>query len=224
MKSTCFYLINAIFIGCALLVANVTSAQTTAAVSANTGYSRPSSVRIGLQGRYNAVNVGPLGLGSEATGGALASSYKNAIVPIITPGVRFLNDRLFLGLGFGFTGASTDREQVGGQVEDSQAAFSISPTAFFDVLSEPIAALSVGGWLTIESLSDNEECAGDNCSEGGGATAWGLNLAAGIRGKITPGLAIGGEFGWGFLSISNNEDTFYHGVFGNILFEASLGL
>jgi len=204
-------------IGYALAIANGVSAQAASATvnaNANANYNRGSSVRLALQGRYDAINViGPSIFGDNAP------DY--SLVPLMTPGVRLINDRLFLGLGFGFTGYSADS----GNVENSRSAVSFCPTAFYDLISEPGAALSLGGWLSIASVSDSETCVGDNCSDAGdGELGWGLNLAAGLRGKLMPGLALGGEFGWGFLSVSNNTDVFFHGVFGNILLEASVGL
>jgi hypothetical protein len=143
------------------------------------------------------------------------------LVPLVTPGVRILNERLFLGLGFGFWGRASGKD-----ITNSRAAFSMNPTALYDIISEPIAALSVGGWLNLADVSGNKSCSASNCSKANDGTfGWGVNLAAGIRGKISRGLAIGGEFGWGFLKTSGDStDDFGHGVFGNILLEASVGI
>jgi hypothetical protein len=213
MKGMYIKLVTASMVGCALFIASGASAQT-ATATAGVTYTRSSSIRLGAQGRFNAINVvGYQTLGLDET--------PNTLVPIITPGVRFLNDRLFLGMGFGFVGGSVDN----GTASSSRSAVSFSPLAFYDVISEPNAAFSLGGWFNVASLGDSERCAGDTCSDNDdGVLGWGLNLAAGLRGKISPALAIGGEFGWGFISASDGADIFYHGIFGNILFEASVGL
>jgi hypothetical protein len=172
-------------------------------------------LRIGLQGRIDAVNtLLPLGVGNDGVG--------ETFVPIITPGVRFLNERLFIGLGLGFAGKNVDT----GTSETSRSSFSISPMAFYDIVSEPIAALALGGWFNFASLSDLDTCpdVGSCINNESNEFGWGLNLGAQVRGKISPGLAIGGEFGWGFISDSDGEDIFAHGIFGNILFEASVGI
>ena len=48
------------------------------------------------------------------------------------------------------------------------------------------------------------------------------------RGKINEGIAIGTEWGWGFLTGNDpeqEEDSFFiHGIFGILMFEASVGL
>ena len=203
--------------GCALLGVNAAAAQEAAAsadtttATASMSYSAPSSLRLGLQGRYNLFNTI---YRSEPMSGL-------DLIPIITPGVRLINERLYLGLGFGFWGWDSDN----GDNSVSRAAFSMSPTVFYDLISESLAALAIGGWLTIADISDTKECVGDNCNKNGdGGFGFGLNLGAQIRGKISRALAIGGEFGWGFLLHSGDTDVFLHGVFGNILLEASVGL
>ena len=54
-----------------------------------------------------------------------------------------------------------------------------------------------------------------------------LRAGGNLRGLISPGLALGAEFGWGFLDISFDPDddgVFVHGIFGNIFLEASVGI
>jgi len=140
--------------------------------------------------------------------------------------VRFLDGgKLFLGLGLGFEGAS--RQEPNGN-EQSQSGFTFSPLFSYDLLDDMAAALSLLGWLNIVSVGDTEDCPNNGgCNnQNDGASAWGLNVGAGIRGKLSEGLAIGGEFGWGFLDVSydNNNEYFLHGLWGNIVFEASVGL
>lgn len=216
MKSTYLKLINATLIGCALLTASAASAQTVTA-SAGGAYSRPSSVRLGLQARVNMLNV----LLPVVIDGEVADPY----VPFVTPGVRLLNDRLFIGLGFGFGGLNVE----GDSYQRSRSTVSVSPMAFYDLISDPLAAFALGGWFNFASISDLDTCDedGDNCGTRTGDDnkfGWGINLGAQLRGKISQGLALGGEFGWGFKSVSNGTDVFAHGIFGNILLEASVGL
>lgn len=182
-------------------------------------------VRLGVQARLDAMNV--LGLDGPISIFGLGGPIELGIgptIPIVTPGVRFADDRLFLGLGLGFAGGSND---TGGMSDRSQFAFSLSPLASYDIVSETIAALSLVGWFNIASLGDEEQCAGSMCADNpdSDASGIGLNLGAGVRGKINQALAIGGEFGWGFMSGSvGAEDYFNHGLWGTILFEASVGL
>ena len=67
---------------------------------------------------------------------------------------------------------------------------------------------------------------GGRASENDDLFAVGLSLGAGLRGFLTEGVALGGEFGWGFLSSSQDDggDVFVHGIFANLLLEASIML
>ncbi len=185
-------------------------------------YEAPSSSsdpRLGLQVRIDAVNV--LGIG-DLVGPEMGQGIGRVSVPIVTPGVRLADGQLFLGLGFGFDGYSQDD----GTTETSNSAFSFSPLATFDLLSDRHAALYLGGWLNLVPVGDTEVCVDGTCAEGDdGGFGWGLDLVAGLRGIISPGLAIGGEFGWGFLNVSRGDtDVFGHGVVGTLLLEASVGI
>jgi hypothetical protein len=196
------------------------------------GASRPtlrggdSDTRLGIQVRLDAINVLSR---AEPIGADLGTRL---LVPIVAPGVRLLDDgALFFGLGFGFAG--TDGAEGPGE-EYSRSGFSISPLATFDVLGDEAAALSLLGALNIGSLGESETCGGGGpgpgpmtCVQGDDdAFIFGLTLGAGIRGKLSEGLALGGEFGWGFLNISSDPegDTFIHGIFGNLTLEASVGI
>jgi hypothetical protein len=193
--------------------------------SGSTNYEAPASrsdVRIGLQIRLDALNMlGPL----ETSPGSTQTIGRRLLVPLAAPGVRFLDGKLFLGVGLGFYGWST--EDPDGD-EASRSGFGLSPLAQFDVIREGAAALSLGGALQIASLSETEVCPdGGGCMDGNdGATGVGLSLNAGVRGHILPGLALGGDFGWGFLSVSsdNNSSAFIHGIFAAILLEATVGI
>jgi hypothetical protein len=222
MKSTYFNLINATLVGFVLLTVSAASAQTVTA-SAGGAYRRPSSVRLGLQARVDMLNV----LIPVVIDGEVAEPY----VPFVSPGVRLLNDRLFIGLGFGLSGLNIERERSPlRDDQSSQLTFSVSPMAFYDLISDPFAAFALGGWFNLASISDKDDCDsdGNNCEDPDrdeeNKFGWGINIGAQLRGKISPGLAMGGEFGWGFKSVSDGTDVFAHGIFGNILLEASVGL
>lgn len=176
-------------------------------------------VRLALQGRIDAINL--VGMSDPDA----FMEQRRLFVPIVTPGVRLLDDNaLFLGLGLGFSGFSVDDP---GPDEESRSGWSLSPLASYDVLRDDVAALSLLGWLNLASLGETEDCDGGGCMDlNNDAFGWGLSLGAGLRGLINEGLALGGEFGWGFLDISADAggDVFAHGIFGNIFLEASIGL
>lgn len=194
--------------------------------------SSSSSLRIGLQLRLDALNVlGPVDStrttpGATGAGGSAREGIgRRLLVPLAAAGVRFLDQRLFLGAGIGFHGWSTENQPG---AEASQSGFGISPLAQFDVLRESGAALSLGGALHLASLSETETCEpdGDCMKNNDGASGVGLSLGAGVRGLITPGLALGGDLGWGFLSLSGDDDAsaFVHGIYAAILLEATIGV
>jgi hypothetical protein len=144
-------------------------------------------------------------------------------VPIVTPGVRFLDDRMFLGLGLGFAGYSQDN----GADEDSRSGFSLSPHISYDLLRENVAAFSLLAFLNYARLGETEDCDPGGCMDlNDDVSGLGITLGAGLRGLIGPGLALGGEFGWGFLDLSADPgtDIFVHGLFGTLMLEASVGL
>lgn len=191
------------------------------------GFEEPSSgssgTRLGIQARLNALNV--LELVTPIQEGIGPS------VPIVTPGVRFVDGKLFLGVGLGFVGGSNDTG--GGGADRGQSGFTLSPLVSYDVLTDAVAALHLVGWFNIATLGEQEVCGANGvCADdpNSDASGLGLNLGAGVRGKLNEGLAIGGEFGWGFMSGSDGRgggapnDYFNHGLFGTLLFEASVGL
>lgn len=191
-----------------------------------------SEVRLGLQIRLDALTMlGPLD-SSTTTPGDLMSGLGGAevigrrlLVPLATAGVRLVDQRLFIGAGIGLHGWSTETDMG---AEASRSGFGLSPLAQFDVLRDDSAALSLGGALHIASLSETEVCDpdGDCMDANNGASGVGLSLGAGVRGKILPGLALGGDLGWGFLSIStdNDDSVFVHGIYAALLLEATVGL
>ena len=215
------------------------------AVSANTSVStsrasspRPmrassssSSIRLAMQGRLDAFNVVQLSrpqIGGNV-GGLAGDLGRSLMTPAITPGVRLIDSRLFLGLGVGFGSSSWD-DNNGNTA--SQSGFSIVPTATFDLISGPDAALSLGAMFTMAQIGKPEVCGrmGQNTTcvtQNNGAFGMGLSALLGLRGKITESVALGTDFGWGFMKVSgngNNPDQFVQGLLGMLLLEASLGL
>jgi len=230
-------------LGLALMAAPAL-AQDQAAVGAPP--SRSSGLRIAVQGRLDALNIAGLENGYNLNvGGGPDLVIPITFVPQVTLGVRLLDTRLFLGLGFGFFGASESQcgGSAGGCADEettaSTSGFELSPLASFDLLQDParIAALYLVGWLNLASLGGYTV---ERVTPGRTDTTtvdadfyWGLNIGVGVRGNITPAVAIGTEWGWGFLSTSNDGGTpgpaddqsnFIHGVFGTIFLEASVGL
>ena len=180
-------------------------------------------IRLALQLRIDAINTLALADPSGVEGAGFMSVGRRLLVPVATPGVRILDDELFLGLGFGFAGASYDN----GPNEESRGGFSVSPLASYDVLDDDSAALSLLGWLNLASLGESEVCTAAGCADqNNDVFAWGLSLGAGLRGFLTESVSVGGEFGWGFLSAGFDAggDVFGHAVFGNLFLEASLML
>jgi hypothetical protein len=175
-------------------------------------------LRLGIQGRIDAINLVAIADPDPFL------SQRRLLVPIVTPGVRLLDDNeLFLGLGLGFSGYSSEN----GADEDSRSGWSLSPLATYDVIKDDVAALALLGWINLASLGETEDCDAGGCDDqNDDAFGWGLSLGAGVRGFVSEGLAIGGEFGWGFLDIGYDAgaDVFVHGVFGNIFLEASVGI
>jgi hypothetical protein len=182
--------------------------------------------RLALQLRFDALNMlnfaapNLQGLDTPTVG-------RRLLVPLVAPGVRFLDDRLFLGLGLGLSGASQNN---GGNntMKQSRSGWSVTPTVTYDVLHDQIAALSLIGMLNMARLGESTACNPTACVDQRNAVfGVGVTLGAGLRGLISQGLALGGEFGWGFLSLSqeaNGPGAFVHGLFGTLFLEASIGL
>ncbi|MFW6197658.1 MAG: hypothetical protein ACOC5B_02220, partial [Myxococcota bacterium] len=134
----------------------------------------------------------------------------------VAPGFRLANDRLFLGLGVYFFGLENDTHGVAG-----------TPTMTLDLLQHEWASLHVVSWVPVGTLIDEVE-GGDTQT----APFIGANIGLGIKGKISEGISIGTEWGWGFAFFFEANDTdifdrdteFVHSAFGTILFEAAIGL
>jgi hypothetical protein len=180
-------------------------------------------IRLALQLRLDAINTLALSSSLGVDGADFADLGRQLLVPVATPGVRILDEQLFLGLGFGFVGVSAEE----GPNEASRSGFSISPLVSYDVLDDDTAALSLLGWLNMASLGETEVCTAAGCADqNNDAFGWGLSLGAGLRGFLTESVALGGELGWGFLNVGYDAgpDVFVHGIFANLLLEASLML
>jgi len=180
-------------------------------------------IRLALQLRLDAINTLALSSSLGVDGAGFTDLGRQLLVPVATPGVRILDEQLFLGLGFGFVGVSADE----GPNEASRSGFSISPLASYDVLDDDTAALSLLGWINMASLGETEVCTAAGCADqNNDAFGWGLSLGAGLRGFLTDSVALGGELGWGFLNVGYDAgpDVFVHGIFANLLLEASLML
>lgn len=234
--------VSSLVVVSALVASTPAAAQQPAAQPASS--SGGGGVRIALQGRLDALNVAGLE-GGYTIGGGGGVTIPLSFVPQITAGVRLVDTRLFLGLGFGFFGASESEcaGSMGGCADMetivSTSGFGLAPLVSFDLLRDAsrLGALYLLGWLNLASFGGQtvetirpgatDKRTTDN------DFWWGLNVGAGVRGNITPSLAIGTEWGWGFATTSNDggtagpaDDTslFIHGVFGTIFLEASIGL
>jgi hypothetical protein len=180
-------------------------------------------VRLGIQLRLDALNaLGPL----DSTDSGVETIGRRLLVPLVAPGVRLLDEKLFIGVGLSLHGWSS--EEPNGD-EASRSGFGLNPLITFDVLRDGFAALHLLAALNIASLGETETCGGpmNMCVDGNDDIfGVGLTLGAGVRGLISPGLSLGAEFGWGFLSTSadNDDSVFVHGLFGALILEASVGL
>jgi len=218
--------ISALF--ASILLVSATAAAQDAAPAPQS--SRRSAVQLAFQGRINAM-------------GYLVPTENLArlqtITPYVTPGVRLIDGRLFVGLGIGFGGFSSNECQDTCDEYDraSQSYFALSPMAFFDILRAGPASLYAGGWFSFAPISsatvETRRGAMTSTFETDSATAIGVNLAVGIRGQIVEGLSIGTEWGWSFTSLSRdggetgeNDDTTtaLHGIFGTVMVEGAINL
>ena len=112
-----------------LLITSTAAAQDTAAPATAPPAQRTqrSALQLAFQGRINA-------MGYLAPGDRLGSIQ--TITPYVTPGVRLIDGRLFLGLGIGFGGFSTTecQDTCADFDTQSQSYFALSPMVLFDVL------------------------------------------------------------------------------------------
>jgi len=191
-----------------------------------------SDMRVAIQGRLplaalawsdGDLDGGNFGGGGGGGGGGGANfDGLNLTIPMVTPGLRLIDGKLFVGLGLGFSSWSWDQ----GANEASRTAWSLSPVFSYDVLSDEAAALSLGGAIHLMKLGETEDCDPDCNDVNDDAFGLGLNLTAGIRGHITEGLSIGGDFGYSFLNVEwdSGPDVFWHGLVGALVVEGSVGI
>lgn len=218
------------------LVAASASAQDAAAAGAPAYSAAPSShrsaVQLAFQGRINA-----MGYLAPKTNDLLSAIQ--TITPYVTPGVRLIDGRLFVGVGIGFGAFSSEECQDTCADYDriSQNYFALSPMAFFDILRAGPASLYAGGWFSFAPISsvtfETRRASTTVTNERDGGTAIGVNLGVGIRAQLVEGLAIGTEWGWGLASYSDDGaetgvardlSTTLHGLFGTVMIEGSIGL
>jgi hypothetical protein len=179
-----------------------------------------SGVRIALQARLDALNLLAFSQpdADMLNGGSVG---RRLLVPMVAPGVRLVDGKLFAGLGLGLAGVSTGNNT-------SRSGWSLDPVVTYDLLRDQVAALSLVGMLNFARLSRTEVCNANVCMDQNNSLfGWGLSVGAGLRGLISQGLSLGGEFGWGFLDLApgaGGGHTFVHGLFGNIFLEASVGI
>lgn len=182
-----------------------------------------------LQGRIGLLNTNGSGLLTDAGFETRSTGFEPpAFIPLVTAGVRILDQRLFLGVGIGFYGARETDCDGGAPCTDLRIrGFNITPTVSYDVLVRGAARLYPVGMLNLARVGT---------ISGSGPTFegdfwWGLNLGLGIRGEINDTIGIGTEWGWGFARTSNGlgaagetNKVMGHGAFGTIFFSAKIGL
>lgn len=211
----------------ALAFAGAASAQD-ATVSAQASYSAPapaasssgggsSDLRLVGQVRFDAINL----VGELGGAGAVPVTGATPITPFFTAGIRILDTRLFIGAGLGFGGFSADT----GASDVGRFNFAFTPVASYDFLSSENAALYGIGMFNLVSVGESEtDGPGGSVNNNDDIFGIGLNAGVGIRGKLNEALAISTEFGWGFSSLGGAADSFDHGLWGTVVFEASTGL
>lgn len=176
------------------------------------------SLRLVAQVRIDAINLVSPVRGSLRGGGPGSAEA----MPLVTAGVRILDQRLLLGLGFGFAGFSDDPD--GDNNETSRFGMTLTPTVTYDLIVGRNSALSLGGMLNLAFLGETENENGVQSND----DAFGLGFAAllGLRSKLLDELAIGAELGWGMMKVSEDDgdESFEHGVLGVLLFEMSMDL
>ncbi len=200
------------------------SYDSNASAPAASTYRSSSDPRLALQIRLDALTM--VGAFDDAPVPGSSTIGRKLLVPVAALGVRLIDTKLFLGAGLSFYGWSV--EEANGD-EVSRSGFGLHPVVTYDLLRESAAALSLNGAVNIASLGETEACGGGpgGCADlNDDVFGLGLSLGIGLRGMLLPGLAIGGDFGWGFLSTSsdNDDSLFVHGLYAALLVEASVGI
>ena len=163
------------------------------------------------------------------------------MVPLVTTGVRILDGDLFVGLGVGYSSStSVNCEDIsdGGcadtETRTTSSSWSISPVVNWEFLSTEQAGLYLaflGQFGGLRGTSSTTEQIGQPTVtvETDANFWWGFDIGLGVRGKITPALSLGTEWGWGIAGggtgDNDSEDSFLvHGFWGTLTLSASIGL
>jgi hypothetical protein len=139
-----------------------------------------------------------------------------SVQPSVAVGARFADNRVFAGVGLNVFG-----------LQDEFHGVAVTPTITFDVLAREVAALYLVGWVPLGVIVFPGLGPG---SDRDTTTLVGANLGLGARAQVHEALAIGAEWGWGFGVLLNDEitfsgdNTFFHGAFGALMLEVSIGL
>lgn len=145
---------------------------------------------------------GGLRLAMQARGIATLNTLANngfiRVTPLVTPGIRIMDGKLFIGLGLGLD-----------EVSDATTVFHVSPTFTYDLVQNGDGALFLAGWLNLGTV---------------GSFYFGGNIAGGIRGNINDSISIGSEWGFTFGKVDVPANDLQIGFFGTLVFEASVGV
>lgn len=196
-----------------------TRAEAQGRVHADVGHGG-GELRLAVQLRLDTMNVirnGGVGQDGGVGDGRLS--------PLVTPGVRLLEGRLFLGLGLGYSALSTEGESG---ATSSRSGFTLVPMAMYDLIDAQTVSFALGGMLSLGSEGETENCTPtDVCdSENDDVFGWGLGLLAEVRAKPLDALGVGVDFGWGFVSSAEDDgdSIVLHGFIGMLVIETSFAL
>ncbi|NOY94639.1 MAG: hypothetical protein GXP55_25960 [Deltaproteobacteria bacterium] len=159
-------------------------------------------IRFAMQARFSGVNV------------VDASRFRDGfgIAVLATPGIRLVGNKLFLGLGVGWFKLSDD----GGH------AFTLAPTATYDLIQRTNAALHAVVIMNIAKVS--RTLSGGRGSSGD--LTFGMNFGLGIRALLGESFSIGTEWGFAFTQLNGDpmEPDAAFGFFGALMLESSIGI
>jgi len=141
-----------------------------------------------MQTRFAGVNV--LGGGAPL-----------AVAVLATPGLRLASNKLFIGLGVGWVKVS----------DGGPHAYTVSPTATYDIIQRTNAALHV---LVMMNIAD----------ESGGDLTFGMNFGLGVRALLGESFGIGTEWGFAFTQLDGGPPDTAFGFFGALMLESTIGL
>ena len=186
-------------------------------VRSSASYSGGSTgdMRLALQVRMPAANI--------MTGGGATSdsALGGRLMPLVTPGLRLLDTRLFAGLGLGYAAFSTSDDD--GDTVNSRSGFTLVPTVTYDLIDEREVAVGVGGMLSLGILGESSS---ENADANDDAFTWGLTVLGEVRAKPLASLGVGVDFGWSFTNTSpdTGNSTAAHGFVGMLVIEASTNI